>query len=91
MSTPENFMVSTAPPPLDGDEIAAAVKQLLETKAPAALVTLLGKQAYVDGVLDLYEMCQSPTFVSQLGYGLLEVVFCTLFPEMQSVFRSFRR
>ncbi len=84
-------MISTAPKPLDGDEIAAAVKQLLETKAPAALVTLLGKQAYMDGVNDVFEMCQSETFVLQLGYGLLEVVACALFPEMQPVFRSFRR
>lgn len=89
--TPENFMTSVAPPPVDAEEIAAAVKELIETRVPATLVTLLGRQTYLNGVMDLYEMCQSHAMMQQLGYGLLEVVLVNLFPELRRVFKQFER
>jgi hypothetical protein len=40
------------------------------------------------GVQDLFDMLQSPTFVLQLGYGILEICCVNLFPEMKALFRQ---
>ena len=33
-------------------------------------------------------MMQSPTFVLQLGYGILEILVVNLFPELKALFRG---
>ena len=40
------------------------------------------------GVQDVFDMMQSPTFVMQLGYGVLEILTVNVFPEMKTIFRS---
>ncbi len=40
------------------------------------------------GVQDVFDMMQSPTFVMQLGYGILEILTVNVFPEMKTIFRS---
>jgi sorting nexin-13 len=40
------------------------------------------------GVQDIFDMLQSPTFVLQLGYGILEICCVNLFPEMKALFRQ---
>lgn len=37
---------------------------------------------------DLFEMLQSPTFSSQLGYGVLEIALVHLLPELKPLFRT---
>lgn len=40
---------------------------------------------------DVFRMLQSPTFVLQLGYGLLEILVVHLLPELKPLFRSLER
>lgn len=40
------------------------------------------------GVQDLFDMIQSPTFVLQLGYGVLEILVVNTFPELKTLFRG---
>jgi sorting nexin-13 len=40
------------------------------------------------GMQDLFDMLQSPTFCSQVGYGVLEIAVVHLFPELKSLFRT---
>lgn len=43
------------------------------------------------GMQDLFDLIQSPTFVQQLGYGLLKIVLLNLLPELRPLFRSIER
>ncbi|KAL4430932.1 hypothetical protein ABPG75_006188 [Micractinium tetrahymenae] len=85
---PEKFLVPGGPAPLDEEEIREAVEQLLLRRAPAAVVRLIGKNAYASGMRDLFGMLQSSAFCYQLGYGCLEVALVHLFPELKSLFRT---
>ena len=40
---------------------------------------------------DLFGMLQSPTFVLQLGYGLLSTAVVHLFPELKPAIRRMER
>lgn len=40
---------------------------------------------------DVFGMLQSPTFVQQLGYGLLHIALVNLFPELKPLFRRMER
>lgn len=40
------------------------------------------------GVQDIFDMMQSPTFVLQLGYGVLEILCVNVFPDMKPLFRQ---
>lgn len=40
------------------------------------------------GVQDVFDMLQSPTFVMQLGYGILEILVVNTFPELKTLFRG---
>ncbi len=37
---------------------------------------------------DLFEMMQSPTFVQQLGYGVLRILLLSFFPELRPLFQQ---
>ena len=37
---------------------------------------------------DVFDLLQSPTFVSQLGYGILEILAVNTFPELKTLFRG---
>ena len=43
------------------------------------------------GVQDLFDLLQSPTFVLQLGYGILEILAVSAFPELKPLFRQLER
>ena len=77
----------SGPPPLDAEEVKEAVGELLLRRAPVALVRLVGRSPYNEGIHDLYEMLQSPIFVRQLGYGLLEIIGLHLCPELKGLFQ----
>jgi Sorting nexin C terminal/PX domain len=85
---PENYLTPAGTPPLDEEEVREAVWELLLRKAPSPLLRLVGKTAYTEGVQDLYEMIQSPTFMKQLGYGLLEISALHLCPELKGLFQN---
>ncbi|GAB4817940.1 hypothetical protein N2152v2_004986 [Parachlorella kessleri] len=87
----DKYLEPGGPPPLDEDEIREAVYELMLTRVPTALVRLLGRGAYVSGMEDLFGMLQSPTFVLQLGYGLLSIAVVHLFPELKPAIRRMER
>ena len=88
LMVPEKYLDPVGPPPLDEEEVREAVWGALMKKAPATLVRLLGRTPYNEGVQDLYEMMQSPTFMRQLGYGVLELVSIHLCPELKGLFHD---
>lgn len=51
----------------DEVEIADRLRHRLFRRAPAALVRILGRNCYTNGLKDVYEMLQLPTFVTQIG------------------------
>lgn len=85
---PELYLEPSSAPPLDSDEVREAVWALLMRRAPTALVRLVGRTPYNEGVQDLYELMQSPTFMRQLGYGLLEIGVLHLCPELKDLFQG---
>ncbi|MCO5578212.1 hypothetical protein L7F22_032050 [Adiantum nelumboides] len=50
--------------------------------APQPLVSFVGKQQYVKSAKDIYYFLQSPVFLKQLVFGILETLLVTIFPEM---------
>ena len=84
----DRYLEPPVPHPLDEEEVSEAVWELLMKKAPTALLRLVGRTPYAEGVQDLYEMIQSPTFMRQLGYGLLEIAALHLCPELKGLFQS---
>lgn len=44
--TPENYLAPVGPKPIDEDEIKEAVRQLLMSSAPPALLRVIGRIAY---------------------------------------------
>jgi len=84
----DKYLTPAGPPPLDEEEVREAVWRLLLKKAPSPLLRLVGRTPYNEGVEDLYEMIQSPTFMKQLGYGLLEIATLHLCPELKGLFNN---
>ncbi|KAG7671832.1 hypothetical protein Ndes2526B_g07257 [Nannochloris sp. 'desiccata'] len=84
----DKYLTPVGPPPLDEEEVREAVWELLLRKAPSPLIRLVGRTPYNEGVQDLYEMIQSPTFMKQLGYGLLEIAALHLCPELKGLFQN---
>ena len=85
---PELYLEPSSPPPLDTEELREAVWGLLMRRAPTALVRLVGRTPYNEGAQDLFELMQSPTFMRQLGYGLLEIGVLHLCPELKDLFQG---
>ena len=44
--TPEAYLTAAGPKPLDEDEIKEAVRELLMSSAPPALIRVIGRTAY---------------------------------------------
>jgi hypothetical protein len=84
----DKYLTPAGPAPLDEEEVREAVWELLLKKAPSPLLRLVGKTPYTEGVQDLFEMIQSPTFMKQLGYGLLEIAALHLCPELKGLFQK---
>jgi len=75
----------------DGPEVAENLRSRLFRHAPAALVSLVGRTNYMAAMKDVYDMLQLPTFVLQIGYGVLEIVLLSLFPELKDLFVKIHR
>ncbi|GMH39284.1 hypothetical protein BSKO_07182 [Bryopsis sp. KO-2023] len=77
--------------PEDAIDIAERVHHRVFAQAPPTLVRIVGKGLYTSGMQDVYDMLQSPTFVMQIGYGVVEVVLLALFPELRDMFARMHR
>ncbi|KAJ0643763.1 putative sorting nexin [Helianthus annuus] len=53
--------------------------------APTTLVSLIGHKQYTRSAQDIYYFLQSAVCLKQFGYGLLELVLITVFPELQDI------
>eukprot|EP00803_Ostreobium_quekettii_P004985 evm.model.scf_463.2 EVM.evm.TU.scf_463.2 scf_463:20967-31329(+) len=72
--------------PPDEEEMAERLRHRLITQANPVFTRLLGKSTYLKGIQDLYDMLQLPTFMTQLGYGVVEIVVLALYPELEDLF-----
>ncbi|CAL9774850.1 unnamed protein product [Musa acuminata subsp. burmannicoides] len=72
---------------LEADRRAKFVYELIIDKAPAALVSLVGRKEYEQCAQDIYFFLQSPVCLKQFALELLELLFLSAFPELNDVVR----
>eukprot|EP01025_Chloroclados_australasicus_P048611 TRINITY_DN5514_c0_g1_i1.p1 TRINITY_DN5514_c0_g1~~TRINITY_DN5514_c0_g1_i1.p1 ORF type:complete len:947 (-),score=87.85 TRINITY_DN5514_c0_g1_i1:589-3429(-) len=82
--TPETFMHMNIDS-YEANRLALLVKEVISTKVPERLVTVIGRQAVTSGLKDLYQLMQSETFMSQVAYCALDRLAGELFPELEQV------
>ncbi|XP_073144765.1 uncharacterized protein [Henckelia pumila] len=70
---------------LEAARRASDVKKMIFDGAPATLVSLIGHKQYRRCGRDIYYFLQSTICLKQLGYGILELVLISIFPELREV------
>ncbi|XP_042060820.1 uncharacterized protein LOC121805099 isoform X2 [Salvia splendens] len=70
---------------LEAARRASFVKNTLFNGAPTTLVSLIGHKQYKRCTRDLYYFLQSTVCLKQLGYGILELVLISIFPELEEL------
>ncbi|XP_042060819.1 uncharacterized protein LOC121805099 isoform X1 [Salvia splendens] len=71
---------------LEAARRASFVKNTLFNGAPTTLVSLIGHKQYKRCTRDLYYFLQQSTVcLKQLGYGILELVLISIFPELEEL------
>ncbi|PIN08680.1 hypothetical protein CDL12_18745 [Handroanthus impetiginosus] len=70
---------------LEAARRASDVKKMLFNGAPATLVSLIGHKQYRRCTRDIYYFLQSTVCLKQLGYGILELVLISVFPELRDL------
>jgi hypothetical protein len=76
-------------PPADCNEVAEQLRQrLMASNVPSPLLALLGKNAYLKCMDDIYGMMQSKTLMYHLGLTLVETVLVAMFPEIKGTVRA---
>ncbi|CAA2940964.1 uncharacterized protein LOC111388366 isoform X1 [Olea europaea subsp. europaea] len=70
---------------LEATRMASEVKKILFDGAPTALVSLIGHKQYRRCARDIYNFLQSTICLKQLGYGILELLIISVFPELRDV------
>ncbi|XP_022135858.1 uncharacterized protein LOC111007705 isoform X2 [Momordica charantia] len=70
---------------LEAARRASDVKKMLFGGAPTPLVSLIGNNQYKRCAKDIYYFTQSSVCVKQLGYGLLELILVSVFPELRNL------
>ncbi|XP_057787496.1 uncharacterized protein LOC131004760 [Salvia miltiorrhiza] len=70
---------------LEAARRASYVKKMLFNGAPTTLVSLIGHKQYRRCTRDLYYFLQSTVCLKQLGYGILELVLISIFPELREI------
>ncbi|KAH6791599.1 phox domain-containing protein [Perilla frutescens var. hirtella] len=70
---------------LEAARRASDVKKMLFNGAPTTLVSLIGQKQYRRCARDLYYFLQSTVCLKQLGYGILELVLVSVFPELRDL------
>ncbi|KAG1676950.1 hypothetical protein FOA52_014826 [Chlamydomonas sp. UWO 241] len=76
------FMEPALLPP-DAEQVAAQLLAAMQAAAPGPLVRLLGSRAVAASVTEMHALLQSPTFMLQMGYSVMEAALLHLFPEME--------
>lgn len=74
---------------LEAARRANFVHELIIDKAPAALVSLVGRKEYERCAQDIYFFLQSTVCMKQLAFELLELLLLATFPELDDVIRRF--
>lgn len=70
---------------LEASRRASDFKKMLFNGAPTTLVSLIGHKQYKRCAKDIYYFTQSTICLKQLGYGILELLLITIFPELRDV------
>ncbi|XP_076956293.1 uncharacterized protein LOC143631409 [Bidens hawaiensis] len=70
---------------LEAARRANDIKNMILDGAPTTLVSLIGQKQYKQSAIDIYYFSQSAVCLKQLGYGLLELVVITVFPELRDI------
>ncbi|KAF3324504.1 Sorting nexin-16 [Carex littledalei] len=87
-NNPSNQPILTPEQQLEAAQRAKFVHELMIEKAPAALVSLVGRKEYERCAQDVYMFLQSPVCLKQLAYDLLELLLLVTFPELDGVVRQ---
>jgi sorting nexin-13 len=75
---------------LRGWLVGAHTQDILFNRAPPALVRIVGRSRYTGAVKDIYHILQSPTFMAQLGHGMVEILVMHLMPELKPLLEDIR-
>ncbi|GFQ03848.1 sorting nexin-16 [Phtheirospermum japonicum] len=70
---------------LEAARRASDVKKMIFNGAPTTLVSLIGHKQYRRCARDIYYFLQSTVCLKQLGYGILELVVISIFPELRDL------
>ncbi|KAL3814188.1 hypothetical protein ACJIZ3_015456 [Penstemon smallii] len=73
---------------LEAARRASDVKKMIFNGAPTALVSLIGHKQYRRCARDIYYFLQSTVCLKQLGYGILELVLVSVFPELSDLVKD---
>ncbi|CAA0830920.1 Unknown protein [Striga hermonthica] len=73
---------------LEAARRASDVKNMIFNGAPAPLVSLIGHKQYKRCARDIYYFLQSTVCLKQLGYGIMELVLLSIFPELRDLVRD---
>lgn len=70
---------------LEAARRASDLKKMIFDGAPTTLVSLIGHKQYRRCARDVYYFLQSTVCLKQLGYGILELVIISVFPELHDI------
>lgn len=66
------------------------VQDILVNKGHPTLLRVVGRSRYHNAMTDVYNITQSPTYMMQLGHGILEIIFIHLMPELIPLLEEIR-
>ncbi|XP_011627743.1 uncharacterized protein LOC18446044 isoform X1 [Amborella trichopoda] len=84
-SVPKDSVPASFEQQLEAARRASDVKKMIFGGAPSTLVSLIGRKQYRRCARDIYFFLQSTICVKQLGYGILELLLVSIFPELHDV------
>ncbi|XP_075487240.1 uncharacterized protein LOC142526618 isoform X2 [Primulina tabacum] len=70
---------------LEAARRASDLKKMIFDGAPTTLVSLIGQKQYKRCARDVYYFLQSTVCLKQLGYGILELILISVFPELRDI------
>ena len=79
--TVEKYLEPLPTPPPDYEEVRLRLRNALQEGPASALSRLVGRLAFFSGVDDVCSILSSQTMVTQISYGLLELVLAALFED----------
>lgn len=79
--TVEKYLEPLPAPPLDYGDVRRQLRIALQEGPTSALSRLVGRLAFFSGVDDVCSILSSQTMVTQISYGLLELVLAALFED----------